>query len=440
MEPLNRINSISFSENNVTPNYIEYKKPVGVFQYKQINNLNRILCVSLLLFHLWHIYSYRGNIIPEFSRFKLNILGIVSLILNAVLPCFFFIQGWLKSVEIHTSKPLVLRLHFEYLIPAILYLLVQFVYALINNSDFLYETREFSLLISDMFVFNSGFLSTLIYLFTINIFVDPIALIMTPIFYSCDTTAKHLLNNSISNEENQQIVDLEDSNENENQDILKKVDHIEFRSLTYLDILYSSIVIFLYGSFINSFQSLDYIPLFRYQSIFYYFLSIVGLILICMIFKKRPYFVYILILFQLFFRGIILVSHTSGYSRFSVDQFLASHHFLSLMYLFGVIISFIGNKIFSSWQTPVICSVFSILIYYYNADYYRVMVSPILSPTIISLNSNVISLLLSLASVIGITSFSVLMLNIKKTGILSIFGTNTTFLIMSVISVFNSLS
>ncbi|KAK6587683.1 hypothetical protein RS030_81490 [Cryptosporidium xiaoi] len=432
MMTLNRLNLASSSENDsLQKNNRNTVKVVDIFRYSQINYLNKILCLLLLLFHLWHIYSYRGNIIPTFSRLKLNSLCIISLILNAILPCFFFVQGWLKSVEIHTSKPLFSRLHIEYLLPILFYFFVQLVYIMMNNSDILYKDDGFSLLVSNIFVFNSGFLSTLFYLFTINLFVDPIALILTPMFFSCEILVKPLLDNSMSVDRSQNVIDLESSNNINGKP--RRFDSIEFRSLTFWDMLYSIIIIFLYGNFVNIFQSLDFIPLFRYQSVFYYILSIVGLILLCMIFKKRPYIVYFLILFQLFIRGIILVSHISGYSRFSISQFLASYHFLSLIYLSGVLLPCIGNRLFLSWQTPVLCIVFTILIYYYSFNYYRVMASPIISPIIVSLNSNIISLLLNLASVIGITSLFILTLT-GKTSVLSKISTYTIFFAMSIAS------
>ncbi|KAH8740385.1 hypothetical protein FG386_002897 [Cryptosporidium ryanae] len=432
METSNGLNLLSSSESEGSRSNANAVKLADIFQYSQINYLNKILCIILLLFHLWHVYTYRGNIIPTFSRLKFNCAGITLISLNAILPCFFFVQGWLKSVEIHTSKPLLLRLHFEYLIPILFYFVIQLVRVLINNSDILYKDGEFSLITSNIFVFNSGFLSTLSYLFTINLFVDPIALIITPMFFSCESVIKPLLDNSILTDQTQNDLDLENSNRNNG--TLKRFNSMEFRSLSFWDMLYCCIVIFLYGNFVNLFQNLDFIILFRFQSILYYILSIVGLILICMIFKKRPYIVYSLILFQLFFRSIILVSHISGYSRFSFSQFLASHHFLSLIYLNGVLLSCIGSKLFLSWQTPILCAVFSILIYCYNVDYYRVMASPIISPIIVSLNSNIVSLLLNLASVIGVTSFFMLTLSGKKISILSKVNSNTIFFIISTVS------
>ncbi|KAF7456290.1 hypothetical protein HWI79_3143 [Cryptosporidium felis] len=403
----------------------------GHFIY-QVNRLNNILFITLLICHIWHNIFIGGDITPNISILKLNSLGILGIVTNVLLPSLFFVQGWLKALEIHSNASLLVRLHFEYLFPILIFLVFYLMIILFYNDAQIDKLtiKEFTRLLSS-YSFNPGFLVTLVILFMINLFMDSFSMVVVPIYDSMAYLQSYTVNISLndhdlkgveagdisSNKTDSYTVNILPNKHNmDDTEILKKRktdEHATLRDLTIVKFIYCLFACACYDNLLLFMNEIENSQI-RYFPTSQNCIKVLSLFIMCKIFKKSPKVFYYSLLIIIYMGWISSLTFDTGVSFHFSERFLSSIHFLSLFYLTGLIFSCINIKIYRKWTIPTIMMIYSILCQMFTFEYSRVIISPLIFPSVMSIKSKTLTFSQIFSGTITILYFSLLVLNSEK--------------------------
>ncbi|KAH8584537.1 uncharacterized protein ELE39_000427 [Cryptosporidium sp. chipmunk genotype I] len=373
-----------------------------IFMYHQVNYLNKCLVALLLICHCFHILLFGGDVSPSIYRFKMDDSGVFALVLNTLVPCLFFVQGWLKALEIHKYTSFITRLHLEYIIPIFIYILLYLISILFKNDTQLENltNEEFRRLLSQSGCFNPGFLSTFVMLFMVNLILDSIALVIVPNFYTSDTLifftvdiSKSKLNNSDGGIPN-------NMNEKKYFSILKK--------FSFFKLIYCLLMVSLYDSLVNFLNDMG--PKYVFiQSRTYNIFSVLTLLILCKILRNKPRILYFICLIGAFTNLIICSSFGSYINSHSFTSIITAFHFLLNIYFSGILISCMRLNIFNKWSFSIFFLIFSVLCYMISIDYSRSIISPLIFPSVLSIKSRFLTVSQIYSSIFAILNISILL-------------------------------
>ncbi|KAJ1606599.1 transmembrane domain-containing protein [Cryptosporidium canis] len=389
--------------------YAEALARDNIFMYDQVNYLSNCIIVLLVICHCLHTLLFGGDIPPSISRFKLDYAGIFSLILNILIPCFFFVQGWLKAFEVHNSTRFFSRLHLEYIFPIITYTLFYLVKLLFSHDDHLENltSDEFAELLSQSNSFNPGLLLTLVLLFIINLFLDPIALVLVPNFYTSDSIITYTVDISSTTE----------SNTSENCTPYRTVERKCFPVLNKLSIykfIYCLIVTMIYDYLLKYLSGLGVVQT-LYKPKFHSSVYIIILFIFCRILKNKPKLIYLLSIASSIYEIFIYSSFDSYINNHFSTSLISTIHFLLYVYLTGMVAPCLQLKIFEMWPISIFFLIVSVLCYLISLEYSRSVVSPVIFPSILSIKSRVLTASQIFSSIFAIFGLSILSLKYINT-------------------------
>lgn len=261
--------------------------------------------------------------------------------------------------------------------------------------------EEFATLLSQSSSFNPGFLSTFVLLFTINLILDPIALVLVPKFYTSDTLVTYTVD----------ISSTSDSISNENRCApLRKKEKKYFSVLKRFSVykfLYCLIITTLYDWLLKYLNSMDFTQP-PYKPIIYSYMYIIILFIFCKTFRNRPRIIYFIFIASSIYELIIYSSFDSYINNHFSTSLTSTIHFLLYMYLAGIVIPCLQLKIFSKWPFSVFFLIVSVLCYLISLEYSRSIISPIIFPSILSISSRMLTVSQIFSSVLAIFGLSIL--------------------------------
>ncbi|EAK87327.1 hypothetical protein [Cryptosporidium parvum Iowa II] len=371
----------------------------NIFMYDQICYLKNCLVVLLLIWHFLHAIIFGGDISPSITRFKIGDNGIFALVLNILVPCIFFVQGWLKAFEIHKQTSFIKRLHIEFLIPIFIYVLFYLVSILFKNDTHLENltNEEFGNLLSKSGYFNPGFLSTFLLLFLINLVLDSTALVIVPHFYVNNSLIFYKVNNSLI------------SRNYKSGNVSNEMDRKYFsvlKNFSFYKLIYCLLMVLLYDSlldFLNNMEPKNLIHKSKISNIF----SVLILLIMCKIFKNSPRIFYYVCFIGSFINLIICSSFGSYINCHFSASLISSFHFLLNVFFTGTLISCMNLEIFKKWQFSIFFTLCSVLCHFTSADYSRSIISPLIFPSIFSIKSRFLTVSQIFSSIFAILSISI---------------------------------
>lgn len=374
-----------------------------IFTYHPVNYLNNCIIMLLLICHCLHTLLFGGDMFPSIYRFKMDYTGVFALMLNALVPCFFFVQGWLKAFEVHKCTSFFSRLHLEYIFPIIIYILLYLVKILLNDDNRLENltNEEFATLLSQSSSFNPGFISTFALLFAINLILDPVALVLVPNFYTSNTLVTYTLDisstsDSISNDNNCAPLRKKE----------KKYFSVLKRFSTY-KLVYCLVITTLYDWLLKYLNSMDFTQP-PYRPMIYSYMQIIILFIFCKTFRNRPRIVYFISIASSIYELIIYSSFDSYINNHISTSLTSTIHFLLYIYLAGIVTPCLQLKIFNKWPISIFCMIVSVLCYLISLEYSRSIISPIIFPSILSISSRMLTVTQIFSSVLAIFGLSIL--------------------------------
>ncbi|KAK9173306.1 Uncharacterized protein cmbei_30030, partial [Cryptosporidium meleagridis] len=371
----------------------------NIFMYDQIYYLKNCLVVLLLIWHFIHAIIFGGDISPSITRLKIDDNGMFALVLNILVPCIFFVQGWLKALEIHKQISFIKRLHVEFIIPIFIYVLFYLVSILFKNDTHLENltNEEFGNLLSKSEYFNPGFLSMFLLLFLINLVLDSIALVIVPHFYTSNVLISYKVNNSIMT-----VIYKSESVSNE-------MDMKYFpvlKNFSFYKLIYCLIMVLLYDSLLDFLYNMEPKHLIHKSKIYNIF-SILIFLIMCKILKNSPRILYCICLIGSFIRLIICSSFGSYINCHFSASLISSFHFLLNIFFTGILVSCMNLEIFKKWQFSVFFTLYSVLCHLISADYSRSIISPLIFPSIFSLKSRFLTVSQIFSSIFAILNISI---------------------------------
>ncbi|OII70886.1 uncharacterized protein cubi_00814 [Cryptosporidium ubiquitum] len=379
-----------------------------IFMYNEVNYLNNCLIILLFISHCFHIFLFEGDISPSISRFNMDYNGVFALILNILIPSIFFIQGWLKALEVHNYTSFFTRLHFEYLLPIFIYFMFYLISILFKNDTRLgnLTSEEFATLISQSCSFNPGFLSTFVILFIVNLTLDPIALVVVPDFYNSDVLISFTVDISSTNEFNM----------DENSILSRKKEKKHFSNLKKFSIyklIYCLLMVKFCDQFLNFLSGMEPTQI-LYKPKMHNFWSVLLLFLLCKIFRKTPRTLYYIYLISTSIELMTYPFFEIYINNYFSTSLITTICFLSNIYLSGILISCMRLNIFNKWTVSIFFILISALCYFINVNHLRSVISPIICPCILNINSRFLTIFQIYSSVFAIIGLSFLIFKYIK--------------------------